>query len=608
MTLEHFVPIQTAKRRLAQRQETDVLERVFLYGSWEELWLMQDFIYCGEPIPYGDRQDFSPNIKDLMSKHIRDVQIYRAKNKEQIRRGDINLRHRKARLYTWHDAESVTQTIAEDMSDSSLSKDIMDYQSLRVLGAGIQNVLTLYKWVAFLKKYCDLHHIQLSTFAFFHTSPEEHCGWFREETKDVVHKTKTQTFVPEGSTSDRTRAKMPGKIIHRGVLRNSDQLSEYQNVIEGIRKTRPNVIDGFEATNHFFGASEIFGTHLVDADTIPSCFAKLSFGANTRVLNYGMGGVNFIDVIMRIMSANIAAGDTIFLALPFCAAAFSDVKICLDGLDFFDQSHVTPSGAKKIATALYDSVIPLNQNLMVQSSFEEAMTLLDIYKKILLRVEANEYHSQPIESYCNYLSELRQARACGPESVIGSVAVNCNPMTNGHRYLIDYARQNVDFLYVFVIEEDKSAVKFTDRFEMVKLGCADFDNVHVIRGGQFVCTEYIAPEYFVKDEAGVGSIDFGLESFYFGNFISPALDIKKIFLGEEPICQVTAAYNAHMVAAMPQYQIDLTIIPRKSDGDGQPISASRVRSLIQSGQWDKVSQLVPPRVYTYMRENNVLEA
>ncbi|UYV37119.1 hypothetical protein N4R57_19495 [Rhodobacteraceae bacterium D3-12] len=243
---------------------------------------------------------------------------------------------------------------------------------------------------------------------------------------------------------------------------------------------------------------------------------------------------------------------------------------------------------------------------MDQRSYDQAMTFFEIYKNVLHRVEATEYHSQPIQTYCDYLKELHDAHNFDASDVIGSVAVNCNPITNGHLALIEYARSNVDFLYVIVIEEDKSAVKFKDRFEMVRLACADFDNVHVVRGGQFVCTEYIAPEYFVKDESNEMPINFGLESFYFGNYIGPSLKIKKIFLGEEPICQVTAAYNAHMQAAMPQYEIDLTIIPRKTDEEGEAISASKVRSLIRSKNWERVYQLVPARVHKYIRENVVL--
>ena len=42
----------------------------------------------------------------------------------------------------------------------------------------------------------------------------------------------------------------------------------------------------------------------------------------------------------------------------------------------------------------------------------------------------------------------------------GGVVVNCNPFTLGHRYLIETAAQRVDWLYVFVVEEDRSSFPF----------------------------------------------------------------------------------------------------------------------------------------------------
>lgn len=43
----------------------------------------------------------------------------------------------------------------------------------------------------------------------------------------------------------------------------------------------------------------------------------------------------------------------------------------------------------------------------------------------------------------------------------------------GHRYLIEEAKKQVDFLYIFVVEEDKSCFRFCDRFKMVKDGVSD---------------------------------------------------------------------------------------------------------------------------------------
>lgn len=606
VTSDSFSPIQPAQRLLVHKQESDITERVFLYGSREELWLIRDFIYDEDCAPYSDGYTYSADLTAIMNgvrreKHRKILSIRQTSDLEKR-----NLGNRNTRLYTWHDAQDVSEHIATHLSEATISDDLMNYQSLRALGAGVQNILSLHEWVAFLRHFLTSRQVDLVTFTYFKESTSNHCDWFRAEMKDTINRTKSQRFIPKGSTCERSGARMPGKIIHRGVLRNSDQVSEHQHVSEGIRKTTPNTIDGFEKTYHFFGASEVFGTHLNNDCTIPSCFSKLIHSQGARVLNYGMGGVNFIDVVVRIMAATIAAGDTVFLALPFCVAEASDQKIMLDEFDFYDQSHVTHSGAQKIASALHAKYDTAKMHIDSLDVYEHARSLVDIYKKILLRVEVNEYQSEDIRSYCSYLELIKETRATGSVEGIGSVAVNCNPMTNGHLALIEYASNNVNFLYVIVIQEDKSEISFKDRYEMVKLACANLDNTQVIKGGQFVCTEYIAPEYFVKDEQTSGSVDFGMESFYFGNFIAPTLNIKKIFLGEEPICQVTAAYNKHMKATMPQYNIELTIIPRIVDDECRPISASRVRSYIKLEQWTKVQNLVPPRVFKYIRENKVL--
>ena len=38
---------------------------------------------------------------------------------------------------------------------------------------------------------------------------------------------------------------------------------------------------------------------------------------------------------------------------------------------------------------------------------------------------------------------------------IGGVVMNCNPFTLGHRYLIEQSLNQVDYLYIFVVEEEK---------------------------------------------------------------------------------------------------------------------------------------------------------
>ena len=66
----------------------------------------------------------------------------------------------------------------------------------------------------------------------------------------------------------------------------------------------------------------------------------------------------------------------------------------------------------------------------------------------------------------NYLESLEKERVASEN--IGAMAMNCNPFTRGHRYLIEQAQKMVDFLYVFVVEEDSSDFSFKDRFAIVK--------------------------------------------------------------------------------------------------------------------------------------------
>ncbi|MBQ1281625.1 MAG: GNAT family N-acetyltransferase, partial [Oscillospiraceae bacterium] len=59
-------------------------------------------------------------------------------------------------------------------------------------------------------------------------------------------------------------------------------------------------------------------------------------------------------------------------------------------------------------------------------------------------------------------------RAPAAHGTVGSIVMNCNPMTNGHRYLIETAAAQCDFLYLFILSEDKSAVPTANRLRLVR--------------------------------------------------------------------------------------------------------------------------------------------
>ncbi len=563
-------PMQIRKRIRERR------EKVFLYGRKEELSLIADVVYGRGPVPYsGSQMPTQVALRD------------------------------KPKLLTWQDAEQVTDVVSSNASLKDFPDHLVSYDSLRALGSGIQNVIGLAEWVGYVRDRLSQQGVDLLTYNCLRETKEAQISAIRGEIQN-----KRKWWLLRKKKNDREIiSRIPAKIIFRGRLVNRDFTSKYVNTIEGNRVTQPNAEGEWKNTIHFFGASEVYGAHLRDNETVPSCFSNAMGQKDIRVLNHGMGGVNFIDVLARLLSNSFRKGDVVVLALPFTQKFSADCEILLDSSCFIDSSHLNVKGAELAASELH-KMFKERTRLKGDSEVEickKADCTLNTYKDLLCRIEAKEFEGSDIESYCKYLDgESIVSREIDKEPIFGSVAVNCNPITKGHLALIEFAANSVDYLYVLVIEEDKSAVSYKHRMNMVREVCSDYDNIKVLRGGRFVCTEYIAPEYFVKDEDQPENIDFSLESFYFGNFIAPRLKISKIFLGEEPTCNVTRQYNDHMLATMPTYGVELTIIPRRNHSDGIPISASRVRKLIKAREWDAVKELVPGRAFEYMQINTVL--
>lgn len=102
--------------------------------------------------------------------------------------------------------------------------------------------------------------------------------------------------------------------------------------------------------------------------------------------------------------------------------------------------------------------------------------------------------------FANYLSYLAEERIVdSDQKKIGAIVMNCNPFTLGHQYLIQFALESVEYLYIFLVEENKSEFSFEDRYNMVKAGISDFKNVKLLRSGKFIISSVTFPEYFTKE-------------------------------------------------------------------------------------------------------------
>ncbi|HCU08283.1 MAG TPA: [citrate (pro-3S)-lyase] ligase [Clostridiales bacterium] len=186
------------------------------------------------------------------------------------------------------------------------------------------------------------------------------------------------------------------------------------------------------------------------------------------------------------------------------------------------------------------------------------------------------------------------------DGVIGAAVVNCNPFTLGHRYLIETASARCDLLHLFVLTEDRSRFPSADRLQLVQAGTSDIPNVRVHETGPYMISSVTFPTYFIKDKTHAQDIACRLDLEIFARIFAREMGITVRFVGTEPNCQVTSAYNRQMLAYLPPLGIRVEEIQRKEIG-GVPISASRVRALIDQGEIEKTAEWVPPTTYQYIR-------
>lgn len=179
---------------------------------------------------------------------------------------------------------------------------------------------------------------------------------------------------------------------------------------------------------------------------------------------------------------------------------------------------------------------------------------------------------------------------------LGSIVVNCNPMTLGHKYLIEKALDLVDELIVFLVEEDRSDFSFEDRWSIINKEFKNNKRVKIIPSGPYIISRATFPTYFLKEEDDKLDIYTRLDASIFGKKISKDLGIDIRFLGTEPIDTLTRTYNKNIKNILEGLNIKVEVVERKSF-QGEIISASKVRRLLAS---DK-----PQEAYKYLPQSTI---
>lgn len=387
----------------------------------------------------------------------------------------------------------------------------------------------------------------------------------------------------------------------------ADYYSDYVNIIDGSRITYYQP-DYYTNSIYFFGQCTARGTGVEDKYTIESILQKKLIDTGIthyRVVNMAIGcGSDLKDDLIRMKKVDFRKGDIVILCtnleiVPInefdknniryydCSVIFS--KNHNFGEWFTDSTfHTNFNGNQAIAYYIYSVLNKMNllQDKSLFLEQKKEIVKSDNYQKII--------QGDALDKYIYQLKKYKKKTG-----INGAVVVNCNPFTKGHQYLIEKASSLVDWLYIFVVEEDKSFFSFKDRFDLVKSGTSHLSNVTVLPSGGFIISALTFPGYFLKEGAGDIVVDSSLDVHIFGEYICKELNIKIRFAGNEPNDYVTNCYNKTMKKILPNYGVEFYEIGRK-EAEGQIISASRVRMLLEKRNFSEIEKIVPKTTMEYL--------
>lgn len=394
-----------------------------------------------------------------------------------------------------------------------------------------------------------------------------------------------------------------------GSTRLKDNEHPLVQIRSGVRKTAYQEGE-YKNTIWCAGTCTFYGIGAPFDKTIESCLQKIinENGHEYRVENISQFYAGrYQDIFYNLNRIPVEAGDIVLVCLQGLRAEHIPFFETTDmfrrphdyGEVFLDGSHINENGNKVYAEKFFEF---LKENDFFQKYEYENIPahFSSVHKYGILQKDKitadgvwGLYYAD-LEEYKQRLREMHMP--------IGSIVMNCNPFTLGHRYLAEYAAEQVERLYIFVVEEDKSFFPFEDRIELVRKGTADLKNVTVIPSGKFIISQLTFSGYFNKAELQDSIIDANEDVEIFGRDIAPQLGITVRFAGEEPFDSVTRQYNDTMAEVLPKYGVTFRVIPRK-EAYGSVISASRMRSLLKEGRFAEIEKFVPCTTMNYINEN-----
>lgn len=392
-------------------------------------------------------------------------------------------------------------------------------------------------------------------------------------------------------------------VIRNGISRIEDLQTDNFEVKNGHRVI-PDV--HFEVDCHkkvfLIGPCIVFGVYVNNEQTIAYFLQKIleEKYCNIEVVNCGQMGPNYC---MGPLFVEEIGEEDIVVCMnhfgneiqekPYYAGELTEVYKDIESpYDYTIDGALTHCNYvinERIAERIY---YDLNNNILRENAREKTACIR--------RKKMQDYYI-PWEIAAYYREYLMNFIWQKTTEKCGAIVMNCNPFTLGHRYLIEKACEQVERLYLFVVEEDKSDFKFEDRIEMVRRGVADMSKVFVLPSGRYIISKETFAQYFEKDKVkNIESMDYDVH--IFGEVVAKELGISVRFVGEEPFDRVTREYNETMKRILPEHGVEVKELPRSVTRQGEIISASKARRMLREGREERLREMLPESTIVYLRD------
>ena len=371
----------------------------------------------------------------------------------------------------------------------------------------------------------------------------------------------------------------PNIIYYHGMYTLGNMNTKYCTCCNGYRYTTGSTINA-DNNIYMYGPCLIFGQFVDDNHTIASLLQRIinNSSYNYSIKNYGIPSLKFQEQIRRINNMTYKENDIIML---FLLPSEIEYLQSIGNIEY--KELIEPFKDKKLGRYFLGNPIHCNADAnerITKYLFKDVKQRLGNHKnnKFVERTFKRDVfnNNKLVDEFMKYLLLNRRNTENN-----GSIIMNANPFTFGHYYLIKYAAEKVDTLYVFIATEENPYFSFEDRYQMAVNSCKDLDNVVILASGSLTGTSKVFPDYWDKRDDENITIDCSLDFQIFTEYIAPFLNIKKRFVGTESVDYVTKQYNELLKEHMPLYGIEVFEVPRFTI-DNEEISAKKVRKAMET--------------------------